>query len=366
MFSYRFYCFIFLILISSSCSNNDSVFEKIEINRIPALDQETVDPEDLFDIKTIIPLDFCDDCIIGEIHKILVDDSGIYVLDKNIVKSLKKFDFDGKLIYSINESGDGLGKYVLPFDFELVEDEVVILDVNQRKVLFFDSELGLFEKEERFGAFQAVSFAFVGNDNFAFHLDGRDFGSGKHFLGHITGLSSNFTAANWVYDFGNTDYMTVVQEFSRGLKGLLFSKSMNDTIYQVDEKGFHPKYFLDFGKKGLSDDIRNADIFEAREKIMTDWPYFHWGRVFENLDKVFFLWSGNQGEKKLSFYDKNLKKTFNLKGEVYFPNNIIYLDGTRLITYITPEEYMENDIPYIKKEYRNPVIVSFMIKKGEK
>jgi hypothetical protein len=52
---------------------------------------------------------------------------------------------------------------VLPFDFDLLDEKFIILDVNQRKMLFFDSELGTFEKEERLGDFQAVSFATLGN-----------------------------------------------------------------------------------------------------------------------------------------------------------------------------------------------------------
>lgn len=31
----------------------------------------------------------------------------------------------------------------------------------------------------------------------------------------------------------------------------------------------------------------------------------------------------------------------------------------RLLVYITPEEYMENDIKDLNKEYKNPVIVSY-------
>jgi hypothetical protein len=150
------------VLVTSSCTT-EPVFETNELVQIPGLDQEILDPVELFDGKEIIELEFCDDCIIAEVQKIMADDSGINILDKNIIKSLKKFDWNGKLIYSINESGSGLSKYVLPFDFDLLDEKFIILDVNQRKMLFFDSELGTFEKEERLGDFQAVSFATLGN-----------------------------------------------------------------------------------------------------------------------------------------------------------------------------------------------------------
>jgi hypothetical protein len=355
----RLFYFLSVVIFISSCTTKEPVFETYELVQIPVLDQEMLDPEELFEGKEIIELEFCDDCIIAEVQKIMSDETGIYVLDKTIVKSLKKFDWNGNLIYSINESGSGLGKYVLPFDFDLVDEEVIILDVNQRKMLFFDSELGTFEKEERLGDFQAVSFATLGNQTFAYHLDGRTFGPGKHFLGLVSGPDSTSDSSNWVFDFGNSDNMTVEQEFSKGQEGVLFAKSMNDTIYSVDERGFSPKYYLNFGGKGLSDEIRDGDIMESRQKIMTEWPYFHWGRVFENSQKLFFLWSGDQGERNLSFFDKKLKKTFLLKGNDFFPNKIFHLDEARLLVYITPEEYMENDIKDLNKEYKNPVIVSY-------
>jgi hypothetical protein len=192
-----------------------------------------------------------------------------------------------------------------------------------------------------------------------YHLDGRTFGPGKHFLGLIAGSDSTSGSTNWVYDFGNSDYMSVEQEFSKVQNGVLFAKSMNDTIYSVDERGFSPKYYLNFGDKGLSDEMRNADVMASRQQIMTEWPYFHWGRVLENSQKLFFLWSGDQGERNLSFFDKKLNKTFLIRGNNFFLNKIFHLDEARLLVYIIQEEYMENDIKDIDQEYKNPILVSY-------
>jgi hypothetical protein len=365
MIPFRLFYLISAVLFITSCTTKEPFLKTNEMMQIPALGQEILDTEELFDGKEIIELEFCDDCIIGEVQKIISDKTGIYVLDKTIGKSLKKFDWNGKLIYSLDESGNGLGKYVLPFDFDLEDEKVIILDVNQRKMLFFDSEFGTFEREERLGEFQAVSFAVLGNQTYAYHLDGRNYGPGKHFLGLISGRDITIESPSWIYDFGNSDYMTLEQEFSKGKNGLLFAKSMNDTIYSVDNRGFTPRYYLNFGDKSLSDEIREADIFESRQKIMTEWPYFHWGRIFENDQKLFFLWSGDLGERNLSFFDKKLKKTFLLKGNDFFPDKIFHLDESKIMFYITPEEYMENNIKDLNKEYKNPVIVSYQFRENK-
>lgn len=358
------YLTISLCLVLLSCSEGKKQEKQIN-NPVQVIPVETTDTkkfQQLFTTSNIITLDFCDDCIIGEVHKILFDESGIFVSDKNITKSVKKFDWSGKLIFSINEVGDGLGKYVLPFDIDLFQDYLAVLDVNQRKVLLFDDQTGAFQEERKIGDQQVVTFAHIQEDQFAYHLDGRDLGPEKYALGKISKLSDrNKEMALGVFDFGFTDYMTVEQEFTKNKTGLLFSKGMNDTIYQVDQFGFHPKYLLDFGEKRIHDEIKKEDMMTAMQKIMTVWPHFHWGRVYENSKNIFFLWSGDKGKHHLSVYDKSLEKTFLIEDNNYFPKKLIYADDSKVIMLVTPEEYLENDLNQITKEYRNPVLIVYDI-----
>ncbi len=356
------YCLIIFGLFLTSCFQKDLNKEDTLPYILSLDDQEDIDPETFLEIQKIIPLDFCESCILGAVDKVLLDGSGLYLLDKRISKSIKKFDLDGKLIYSISEAGEGLGKFVLPFDFDLDENALVVLDVNQRKLVSFNKNDGSFIEENRFGDFQAVSFATLGSGQFAYHLDGREFGEGMHFLGKIVTKNDNSDSAKWVFDYGNSDYMTVDQEFTKGEQGILFAKSMNDTIYRVDSKGFHPQYLLDFGDRRIGQDIKKADMFAAREKIMTTWPHFHWGRIFESPNFLFLSWSGDQGKKSLSYYDKEQEKTFRLKGKSFFPESIFYLNELQLMTVVTPEEYMENEIEGLDKEYKNPVIMIYAFK----
>jgi len=353
---------IFMGFILDSCTNKEQVLESNSLTQIPALNQEVLPVESFLERKKIIRLEFCEECIIGEINKILTDQTGIYVLDKTISNSIKKFDWKGKFLFSISQTGAGLGNFILPFDFDLVDSSVVVLDVNQRKMLFYNNEDGVFEKESRFGDFQAMTFASLGDDFFAFHLDGRNFGPSKHYLGLISDGKLSADSAKFIFEYGNTDYLSLEQDFSRSNGNLLYSKSMNDTIYEVDKRGFKAKYFLDFGEKAISEEIKKSDMLIAREKIMTDWPFFSWGRVFENSDHLFFLWSGNQGERKLSVFDKKAKKTQLLQSDKFFPLNVFQVDEDLVWAFITPEEYMENNIEGLSKEYENPVLISYQIR----
>lgn len=144
--------FSFLVLFSCDQSNKGQSSE-LDLKTIQVNNENDILPDGILILESTVTLEFCEDCIVGMVDKILVDDSGFYVLDETITKSLTKFGKDGRFIFRIESPGDGLGKYILPFDFELdVEKKAVaILDVNQRKVLFFQSKDGIFLNEGRYG-----------------------------------------------------------------------------------------------------------------------------------------------------------------------------------------------------------------------
>lgn len=355
--------FTFLVLFSCNPSNQDQSSE-LDLKTIQVHNENDILPDGILNLESTVPLEFCEDCIVGMVDKILMDESGYYVLDKTITKSITKFGKDGQLMFRIESSGEGLGKYILPFDFELDlgKNAIAILDVNLRKILFFHANNGKFMNEGRYGEFQAMRFSHIGGDQYAFHLDGREFGEGRHDLGIIADIQKKEILNSGVPDFGNTDYMAVDQEFTRGDLGVLFVKSMNDTIYRVTEKGYQPKFVFDFGKRRITDDIRNADVMEARDKIMATWPFFHWGRVFENREWVFFLWSGENGVRQLSAFNQKENKNYGIESDALSAKNIFHVDENRVFAFLIPEEYSGKSLVDNPDKDRNPTILIFSLK----
>lgn len=207
-----------------------------------------------------------------------------------------------------------------------------------------------------------MRFSHIDGDQYAFHLDGREFGEGKHDLGIIADIQKKEILNVGVSDFGNTDYMAVDQEFTRGDLGVLFAKSMNDTVYRVTEKGYQPKFVFDFGKRKITDEIRNADVMEARDKIMATWPFFHWGRVFENREWVFFLWSGDNGERQLSAFNQKENKNYSIESEELSAKNLFHVDENKVYAFLNPEEYSETSLMDNPDKDRNPTILIFSLK----
>lgn len=118
----------------------------IDIN-IDNLDYDnTVFYSDIFKSFKLITLETNENCLIGQINKIELFNDTIFVLDKNIGKSLYEFDANGNFIRKIGKLGRGPGKYLAPISFAIDRDIRRIKILDNQKVLIY-SMTGEFQKE---------------------------------------------------------------------------------------------------------------------------------------------------------------------------------------------------------------------------
>ena len=68
------------------------------------------------DIK-MIPLEFKDECILGEIRKVVMSDSYIFIMERNNPKGVYVFDHMGKYLYKIGNRGQEPEEFVDLSDF---------------------------------------------------------------------------------------------------------------------------------------------------------------------------------------------------------------------------------------------------------
>ena len=59
-----------------------------------------------------IVLETTPESTIGTIDKLIVRENKIYIMDKEITKSLFVFSIEGKFLYKINRAGRGPGEYI--------------------------------------------------------------------------------------------------------------------------------------------------------------------------------------------------------------------------------------------------------------
>ncbi|CEN51539.1 6-bladed beta-propeller [Capnocytophaga canis] len=156
------YLISFLLLIS--CKN--------ESIRPQSDNQIKIDPnkkELFFDIKQAqfsetIPLESTEHSLLGNIDKMLIKNNHMYILDKEIAEAIFVFDEKGKFIYKIDRSGQGPGEYSSLDDFTIDEKtgSLLILDADQRKILYFEGSTFTHEKKIPYD----ISFISSNGENF--------------------------------------------------------------------------------------------------------------------------------------------------------------------------------------------------------
>lgn len=163
-------------------------------------------------------------------------------------------------------------------------------------------------------------------------------------------------------------------------KGFLFTKFLNDTIYQVSDEGVSLKYFVDFGSKAFNLNAYPDLIVDPFSPILTE--KFSWGvtNPIETKNGIFF-----------EYYDKELPlgvyfNSINDEGLIFNPMNILsdeniapwpkYYDGEffygilteggmSFVNSNTVEKYSSNSnvkkIYQFIQENQNPVIVKYKL-----
>jgi len=144
---------IYSLALSISCTKHNKTIESSESGRyVIDLDNIANNPDDSFvystfykGIKTIL-LETNDSCLVGEIKKMQVYDQFIFILDKNIAKSLLVFDREGRFIRKIGGIGGGPGEYVEPTDFTLDTENrtIFVLDKHTKRINKYDLITGNF------------------------------------------------------------------------------------------------------------------------------------------------------------------------------------------------------------------------------
>ncbi|MDR0574284.1 MAG: 6-bladed beta-propeller, partial [Tannerella sp.] len=194
----------------------------------------------------IIPLEFNESCMLGEIEQVAVYGDNIFVLEQR-PGTVYRFDKQGNFLNRIGSRGQGPGELVELYDFAVNEEEqlVYLLDNYKQTVLScsFDGEV----KE------------IIKINQYADRLHYKD-GLLYLFLdqpekGELYSLVIRDTHGKVKERFfPSMQYLTgrKVQTFTPQEDGVLLSKPMNDTIYFIHGTEMRCAWFVDFGSFRLS------------------------------------------------------------------------------------------------------------------
>jgi hypothetical protein len=152
-----------------------------DYSNLEEIDLTNVLKDNNFDFSTILAnyelvfLETTDDCVIGEIRKIIHADDFILILDPFVAKKLFMFDCSGKFIRQIGKQGEGPGEYIHPTDvyYDETKKHIVMYDQFRSKFFFYDTNGNFIE--ERKNDFWILQFTQI-KDEYVY----RNFGKNKH------------------------------------------------------------------------------------------------------------------------------------------------------------------------------------------
>lgn len=345
--SYKFFILFCLFLSVFGCKEHFS--EKAKIITENKGTNVLYEEGDTTLIK--IPLETTEEVLIGGYNKIIVNDSCIFILDIEKSKSVFIFDHAGRFKAKINRVGRGPGEFLLPNDFNLKGDTVLILDRASYKMLYFGLN-GEFYKEIAFGGYRPIPFAVLDSDLLVFY-----YGMPEELLKQnaevvVTDFANRITD-QYIYRpdlvqkqgrFGLPYYFAVNQE------GIYFIPVFEDKIYRLYRDSI--KVVFDFDFKHLMYGFKDV---EEKPMIEKDRKYSYFDQFFMTDDGTFICTisrgrypinvCGNIYTGQLNTWDQGLRICGNYKnyfiaaitldeetGEGLGKNKtIVFMDAKRLL-----------------------------------
>jgi len=375
-----------VLLLAVSCK--ESV--KTEIVTAPVeltIETEAIRPAYGFSKSELIPLELNDLSLVGTIDKLIVNNDMIFILDKEITKSVFCFSTAGNFLFKINSIGEGEGNFSKPYDLNLLNESLYVLDILQRKIMVFDLE-GNF-KHEKPVPFEepVVKFFPINQDLTAYHMDGRSYGSEEtDFIRVFDNRDSTFSIQG-VSDIGSTDAYQIPIEFSGNAGNVRFLHAWTDTIYKISEKGIEAEFILNFGADRLDKKVKKLPLMDMRKFIMENPYVFNAANLVENEEYLSFHWirskegfANSEEQNYVSYFKKSTGALFHFPLSENWLENLslqgpLYGAGDWFFGYMDYEDWNklseENRDDFIKQnpnmnpEYLdagNPIIVKYRLK----
>jgi hypothetical protein len=272
---------LFLASCHTKPTRNDVKIEKIDINI--KVFYRTFDISGIYEAQ-FIPLESTEESLVGEVDKVIVYDSLIYVLDCKNAKKLFVFNMEGKFIRTIGKVGKGNGEYLVLNDFDIAEDRIYISSQQNNKMLVFNLN-GQHIKDIKFSGYIGMNFKALKDKGFV--VKNADGSNKSAIFYNIMGKKSKIVT-NPEIDFMRYSNPYAFTEFNNDLY-MYFA--MNDTIYKIADDYLLPKYAVDLGIKSIPfNKIYNKkllDNYRASKEylsIMTflTFPKYHFIKVYNS------------------------------------------------------------------------------------
>lgn len=294
--------FLLLMMLLSSCNGEklkkegaDVGLIKIDWNSI----SDAMDYSSLVEDSVIMfPLETTDDCLIGEVTKLICQNNLIYIAD-NTSKSIFVFDMSGKLQTRVHAVGNGPGEYTNISYFAVHGTDMILFDHYIGKFLFYDAS-GKFIRDRGTGNIWTEELFCMGNKLYLPNSSKTKEGFYKLFT---IDLSSDKIEKFLPVDepknnqgFGEVSYAQL------GNEALLCFFPYYE-LYTVKDEEVSLSYKVDFGDRFLPQQFIEGDGTIALRTAIRDNYVTGIERVRQSM-KYLFIQFGDSENDYISIYNK--------------------------------------------------------------
>lgn len=227
---------IFLLGLLSACFRNSETVESLncDVHKVEIhLDKSFYDSitSHISDTSFVI-LNEKNNMMFSCVDKIIERDNKYYILDKSSLRTVVSFNKDGSPVARYGCFGQGPGEYVFPWDMDIDETGVYVLDTNSKKIIHY-TEAGNLLSERKIPFF-ADAFKRLKNGNFIFNAtpDGTQIPSLIY-----TDSLMNPIKYSMPYQEGYVGGYTTNGIFTYNNLGLCFYRSPSDSLSILDKNG---------------------------------------------------------------------------------------------------------------------------------
>lgn len=249
----------FLVGMLSACSYYEKKAESIvspncEISTVKiSIDEAYYDSvASRISDTTFLILGEDDNTMFSYVDKIVAYNDKYYLLDQSALRTVVSFEKDGSPGHRYGRVGQGPGEYVFPWDMDVDETGVYVLDTNSKKVIHY-SEEGTF-LGERSLPFFADALKRLKNGNFIFNItpDGKQLPALV-----VTDSLMNPVGRSNSYPEGYVGGCSTGYIFRNNGSEVAFYRSPSDTLIMLDESGKTDAFVVfDFLGKAIPEEAK--------------------------------------------------------------------------------------------------------------
>lgn len=272
MFIYRFNIITVIVIIVTACTNNSKQLSQKYYNSsdIPIIDTILISSTYDNSVKkdsgafttNFVILQEDDNTMFADINQIIDAFGKYFIVDTYGSRRVVSFNHNGKPIASYGKQGNGPGEYIYPWDVDVDDKYVYILDISQKKLITYNHK-GDFIKSKKI-PFDTKGFSILNNNKLLFKLEPSE-NTGNCQL-CVTDSALNPLKFMLHYPKGYIGGWVTDAVFQKNKNEISYYCSPADTIYNLDYDGNLTGKILLHYRNGSIHESAKINFIEAENK----------------------------------------------------------------------------------------------------